>query len=240
MNFVQFRTVLLLFLFVAFIGCDFHSKIDVNEDVVWQYLNKGELYNMAKYLEERTTLANAVNEAGNSLLYEAIASSNIEMVNLISASGAQINFKNQFGRTPLHRAADEDRLDMVRLLLAKGAEVNIRDCRGSTPLIASAEFASLPVLKLLVEAGANVPSGNHYGRSALHNAAKREDVEVAEFLIAHGARLNQVCEYGTPLDLTPNCRIAKVLRASGGSESSATSIASRTHKRYLTNLPAEK
>ena len=154
------------------------------------------------------------------------------------AKGADANQRNQFGRTPLHRAADEDRLEAVRLLLANGADVNARDCRGSTPLIAAAEFASLPVLELLVEAGADVPTGNHYGRSALHNAAKREDPAVTKFLIAHGARLNQVCEYGTPLDLTVNRGIAEVLRAAGGSESATKSIASRTHQSYLTELPS--
>ena len=151
-----------------------------------------------------------------------------------------MNQRNHFGRTPLHGAADEDRLEVVRLLLAKGADVYARDCRGSTPLIAAAEFASLPVLELLVEAGADVATGNHYGRSALHNAAKREDPAVTKFMIAHGARLNQVCEYGTPLDLTANSGIADVLRAVGGSESATRSIASRTHKHYLTELPLTK
>ena len=93
-------------------------------------------------------------------------------------------------------------------------------------------------VELLVEAGADVPTGNHYGRSALHNAAKREDPAVTKFLIAHGARLNQVCEYGTPLDLTANSGIAEVLRAAGGSESATKSIASRTHPGYLTKLPS--
>lgn len=240
MKFIKLRTVLILCSLGTSIGCDFQSKIEVNDNILWQYMEKGEEYNLAQYLEERPSLVNDINEAGNSLLYEAITGSNIKIVEIILANGAKINFKNQFGRTPLHRAADEDRLDMVRLLLDQGAEVNVRDCRGSTPLIASAEFASLPVIKLLVESGANVPPGNHYGRSALHNAVKREDVAVTEFLIAHGARLNQVCEYGTPLDLTANCEIAKLLRVSGGFESSKTSIASRTHQRYLTNLPAEK
>ena len=124
--------------------------------------------------------------------------------------------------------------------MTNGAELNARDCRGSTPLIASAEFAGLPVLKLLVEAGADVPTGNLYGRSALHNAAKRDDSAAAEFLIEHGARLNQVCEYGTPLDLTANCEIAEVLRIAGGGGSRDKSIASRTHDNYLTPLPSEK
>ena len=94
------------------------------------------------------------------------------------------------------------------------------------------------MLELLVEAGADVATGNHYGRSALHNAAKREDPAVIKFLIAHGARLNQICEYGTPLDLTANSGIADVLRAAGGLESATKSIASRTHQSYLTKLPS--
>jgi hypothetical protein len=57
-------------------------------------------------------------------------------------------------------------------------------------------------------------------------------------MIAHGARLNQICEYGTPLDLTANSGIADVLRTAGGSESATKSIASRTHQSYLTKLPS--
>ena len=184
--------------------------------------------------------ANSTNAAGNPPLYEAVGSSDLAVARLLLAKGADANQRNQFGRTPLHRAADENRLEAVRLLLANGADVNARDCRGSTPLIAAAEFASLLVLELLVEAGADVPTGNHYGRSALHNAAKREDPVVTKFLIAHGARLNQVCEYGTPLDLTANSGIAEALRAAGGSESATKSIASRTHQSYRTELPSKQ
>ena len=74
----------------------------------------------------------------------------------------------------------------------------------------------------------------------LPRLAKRDDSAAAEFLIEHGARLNQVCEYGTPLDLTANCEIAEVLRIAGGAASSDKSIASRTHDNYLTPLPSEK
>jgi len=86
----------------------------------------------------------------------------------------------------------------------------------------------------------NVSTGNLYGRSALHNAAKRDDSVAAVFLIEHRARLNQVCDYGTPLDLTANCEIAEVLRIAGCAALSDKSIASRTHDNYLTPLPSEK
>ncbi len=124
------------------------------------------------------------------------------------------------------------------MLLAGGGEVPARDGRGPPPRRAAAEFAGLPVRGLLVEAGADVATGNHYGRSALPNAAKREDPAVTKFMIAHGARLNQICEYGTPLDLTANSGIADVLRAAGGLESATKSIASSTHQSYLTKLPS--
>ena len=230
---------LLLAAAVALAGCG-QKTAGLSSGVVWQSVQDGDVQRLAKRLAEVPGLANAVDEAGNSLLYESVGTPDIRVLKHLLANGAEVNHRNQFGRTPLHRAADEDRLEVVRLLLDHGAEVNARDCRGSTPLIASAEFASLPVLKVLVEAGADVPTGNHYGRSALHNAAKREESDVAEFLIEHGARLNQVCEYGTPLDLTANCEIAEVLQAAGGAASTDTSIASRTHDQYLTRLPSER
>ena len=200
------RLVLILATVLALAGCG-QQPVGPATDAVWQSVRDGDLPRLAKRLAAVPGLANAVNSVGNSLLYEAVGSPDI---------------------------------GVIEHLLNNGAEVNARDCRGSTPLIASAEFAGLPVLKLLVEAGADVPSGNLYGRSALHNAAKRDDSAAAEFLIEHGARLNQVCEYGTPLDLTANCEIAEVLRIAGGGASSDKSIASRTHDNYLTPLPSEK
>jgi len=220
----QLQRLLVTATAVALAGCGASQTGEV-DTTVWQAVERGDVAAVAKNLGG-PSLANSTNTAGNSV------------ARLLLAKGADANQRNQFGRTPLHRAADEDRLEVVRLLLAKGADVNARDCRGSTPLIAAAEFASLPVLELLVEAGADVATGNHYGRSALHNAAKREDPAVTKFMIAHGARLNQVCEYGTPLDLTANSGIADVLRAAGGSESATKSIASRTHQKYLTKLPS--
>ena len=234
-----YRPLLLMITAVALAGCG-QSLDDKSRADIWLSVKDGDVQSLAKFLVVQPFLLNALDDAGNSLLYEAVGSTNILIVDHLLAKGADVNHRNQFGRTPLHRAADEDRLEVVRLLLEHGAHVNARDCRGSTPLIASAEFAGLPVMKLLVEAGADVPTGNHYGRSALHNAAKREDAGVAKFLIAHGARLNQVCEYGTPLDLTVNCEVAEVLRVAGGAASSKNSIASRTHDRYITRLPFEK
>jgi ankyrin repeat protein len=234
-----YRPVLLLATVLALAGCG-QRPVAPATDAIWQSVRDGDLPRLAKRLAEAPGLANAMHPDGNSLLYEAVGSPDIGVIEHLLNNGAKVNFQNHFGRTPLHRAADENREAVVRLLLANGAQVNARDCRGSTPLIVSSEFAGLPVLKLLVEAGADVPTGNLYGRSALHNAAKRDDSAAVEFLIAQGARLNQVCEYGTPLDLTANCEIAEVLRIAGGAASSDKSIASRTHDNYLTPLPSEK
>ena len=150
------------------------------------------------------------------------------------------NSTNTAGNPPLYEAVGSSDLTTARLLLAKGANANQRNQFGRTPLHRAADEDRPEVVRLLLAKGADVPTGNHYGRSALHNAAKREDIEAIKFLIAHGARLNQVCEYGTPLDLTANSEIAEVLRTAGGLESATKSIASRTHQRYGTELPSTK
>ena len=54
------------------------------------------------------------------------------------------------------------------------------------------------------------------------------------------SQLQRLLSTATPLDLTANSGIAEVLRAAGGSESATRSIASRTHKQYLTELPSTK
>ena len=224
---------------LTFLGCS-QKPGGLEPRVIWQSVQDSNVQQLTKCVEMDPSLVNVVDLTGNSLLYEAVGSLDIKIIKYLLVNGAKVNHRNQFGRTPLHRAADEDRQEVVRLLIDHGAEVNARDCRGSTPLIAAAEFAGLSVLELLVESGADVPSGNHYGRSALHNAAKREDTIVAEYLISQGAKLNQVCEYGTPLDLTANFEVAELLRAAGGVTSRSKTIASRTHEQYLTGLPSER
>ncbi len=66
-----------------------------------------------------------------------------EIVELLIASGADINAKDGKERTPLHFAAEEGESDVAAELMRLGADVNARDIIGRTPL----DFANkLPYL----------------------------------------------------------------------------------------------
>ena len=57
------------------------------------------------------------------------------MVDLLLASGADVNAMNAFREMPLHLAARDGRKDVITLLLAEGADLNAKGGEGGfTPL----------------------------------------------------------------------------------------------------------
>ena len=58
----------------------------------------GDLPRLAKRLAAVPGLANAVDSVGNPLLYEAVGSPDIGVIEHLLNNGAEVNFQNQFGR----------------------------------------------------------------------------------------------------------------------------------------------
>ena len=102
------RLVLILATLLALAGCG-QQQVGPATDAAWQSVRDGDLPRLAKRLAAVPGFANAVNSVGNSLLYEAVGSPDIGVIEHLLNNGAEVNFQNQFGRTPLHRAADENR-----------------------------------------------------------------------------------------------------------------------------------
>ena len=77
--------------------------------------------------------------AGASALHQAVLKNNVEIVQLLLESGAdlEIRARDEFKGTPLIWAAYWGLYEMVKLLLEEGADVNIPDSYGSTPLDAA-------------------------------------------------------------------------------------------------------
>jgi len=62
---------LLLAAAVALAGCG-QKTVGLSSGVVWQSVQDGDVQRLAKRLAEVPGLANALDEAGNSLLYESV------------------------------------------------------------------------------------------------------------------------------------------------------------------------
>ena len=91
-------------------------------------------------------------------LHAAAAAGNLETVNCILASGADVNAPDAEGKTPLHLAAGEGHLEVVQELLTVGATLNAADDDGDTPLTEAADEGHMEIFNLLVAAG-----GKHAG-----------------------------------------------------------------------------
>jgi ankyrin repeat protein len=121
-----------------------------------------------------------------SALGHAIASKNLESVDMLLTYGADPNLRTDLG-TPLTLAIYEEQWDMMHRLLRSGADVNAIGTIRSTPLHIITKYARDPKLvKLLLEHGANVHARDAEGLTAL-DWAKREKNEPAIRLLQRAA-----------------------------------------------------
>jgi len=109
----------------------YHARTSNGDSLLhWAVLRRGNVP-MIKHLLGKGLSARDANQAGVTPLH---AASGKESVDLLVASGAEVNARNTLGRTPLHDAALMQDWDAARALIALGAGKRIADRDGKTPL----------------------------------------------------------------------------------------------------------
>lgn len=128
-------------------------------------------------------------------LVAAVRSENMEVVKLLVAKGADVNFGLKGDGTPLIEAARMGQLRMVRYLLDQNADVNVYLESDETPLIQAAWNGHLAVVQYLVDHGAEVNKTvrDRYRlvsekRNALRMAKREGHRAVVDYLITKGAK----------------------------------------------------
>ena len=160
----------------------------------------GDLEEVKSLIRENQNVILRRDRWGATALHHAAAKGSKDVVELLLATGADVNATSNDGSTPLHDAAARGHKDVAELLLARGADVNARRSSGDTPLYCA---ATKDVAELLLTTGAEVNAASNNGGTPLHNAAARGHQEVAELLLARGADVNARSSSGdTPLHET--------------------------------------
>lgn len=129
-------------------------------------------------------------QSNTTALEHAVRNSNREMVQLLLASGANVNLKNASGETPLMMLDDDATSDLIWDLINKGAKVNLQDDAGDTALMQATTQNNLEALKTLIDAGAKVDLRNKRGQTALMLAADEGYVNIVRALVLAGADIN--------------------------------------------------
>ncbi|KIW11762.1 hypothetical protein PV08_09034 [Exophiala spinifera] len=132
------------------------------------------------------------------VLVAAIATRNEELVKMLVAAGADVNWcllTDERARTPLQEAAGAGLLSIVRALIEAGARVNNEGASsgGVTALQAAAIGGHVNVARLLIELGAQVdaPRAPTDGRTALEGAAEHGRIDMVQLLLNSGAEIDE-------------------------------------------------
>jgi ankyrin repeat protein len=123
-------------------------------------------------------------------ILDAIRAGDIEEVQQLLQTGADINARDNGGCTSLHYALRAGQLEMVKLLVANGANLNARADNGWTPLHHAVSAGQLKMVKLLVANGANLNARDNGGWTPLHDAVSEGKLEVVKLLVDSGADVN--------------------------------------------------
>jgi len=123
-------------------------------------------------------------------LYEAAADGNVELVESLISSGADVNAQNDWGWTPLYVAAAIGNKNIVNLLMAKGADVNKPSNVSETPLNLAINNGHGDIARLLIEKGVDFRAIDKDGVAPLHTAAEQGYIDIVTLLINKGVDIN--------------------------------------------------
>lgn len=159
---------------------------------------------MIRFLLEHGANVNAVEqEFENTVLGLAVQSGNLDKIQLILNSGADINYQTSNGYDVLINAMhgrdilqDQNLISTLNLLISRGAAVNGMSSYGESAIKIAAHIGRFDAVKLLLNAGANP---EQLGWTELMHAIVFESLERVKLLIEQGADQDvRDCWHRTP------------------------------------------
>ena len=138
---------------------------------------------------------------GGSALISAATRGDLEMVNTLLQSGADVNQTDEKRFTALLRALQNDHEEIANILVARPElDVNAQGEGGANALISFVARQREPAVQDLLNRGANVNLPDSEGDTALNIAVQRGNIKIVELLLSKGADPNIKNKLGgTPL-----------------------------------------
>lgn len=158
---------------------------------------RGDIDEVAKLLR----LGVSPNYAGicGSPLALATSIGNQEMITLLMAYGADINFSDTntiFDMPVLMKACMEEHILKVKDMLKAGADVNKVSGNGKSILEAAVETGNIELVSVLLDAGANVEIKSNFigftSTTPICAAVMKNDTEMVSFLVRKGAKIKPI------------------------------------------------
>ena len=171
---------------------------------------------------------NATNQRNASALMIACKRGDIDAIDLLLNTGADLNIARDLGDTCLHDAVRGDcSKEILQTIMRHGVDVNATNSNNATALMMAVQKGNVEAIHELLHAGANTNIADEYGNTCLHDAVLeyiRKDV--LQTIIYHGAHVNAKNNRNeTPLMIAlwiPNKDAINVLLNAGADPNIAT------------------
>lgn len=116
----------------------------------------------------------------NGLLVKPAGYGHLEIVELLTEAGVDVNDRHITGFSALDIAASMGHFRVVKYLAEHGAELDARDPFGETPLVKAVQNCHLPVIKLLLELGSDPRPRDNEGKTLKDWTVRSEIAQLLE------------------------------------------------------------
>ncbi|KAH8826185.1 ankyrin repeat-containing domain protein [Flagelloscypha sp. PMI_526] len=179
-------------LLVAMLESPYQWKLDELNDAMEAAVRMGSSPKVFTVLIEKGGDVNSTNGDDDPLLYRAVYSTQLHVVQVLVENGADVTAQGGRYGSALQMAASLGALDIVKLLVENGADVNMWGGKYGSAVQAAASQGAFDVVKYLVEKRAYLDmQGGAYG-SALAASLSQGALDIAKFLVERGANVNLV------------------------------------------------
>jgi ankyrin repeat protein len=169
-------------------GANINARDDFGDDAV---IIAAEASNVGvlKELISAGARVDATNSVGHNALFGA-ARNNVEAVDLLIKSGANLNARDEDGQTVLMAMAPYGELATFQALISKGAALDVTDYEGRTVLMSAVANEDSAIAEFLIRMGADIEAQASDGTTALMVAAQGDRTKTLSLLIAAGSKVN--------------------------------------------------
>ena len=152
-------------------------------------------------------------------LYIASHKGHPEVVRMLIAAGADVDWSCSDGASPLCMASQNGHAEVVKMLVEAGADMYRRRCDDTSPLFMASQNGHAEVVGIFTAAGADLDRSSRDGVTPLLMASQNGHAEVVRTLVAAGPDLSK-----SPLDgVTPllmasqngHVEVVRILTAAG-------------------------
>jgi hypothetical protein len=152
----------------------------MNENEIFDACRRGDSAAVEQILSEHPELVNARDMKGFTPLILAAYNEQPQIVELLLASGADIDAQDAAGNTALMGVCFKGYKDIAKKLIEAGANVNLRNSNGAPALTFAATFGHLQIAEWMLQKGADLSLPDSRGKTPFDHAVIQENEAMIE------------------------------------------------------------